>query len=280
MPLTRLVYLILLIPAVVYGFEVRGMQNPESFIVDPATGIYYVSCVNGGSAARDNNGSIAKMDSANPINLDFIMGGKNHVELHAPKGLALSGNDLYVADIDVVQRFDKNTGHLLGTIDLKLVGAVFLNDVAADLKGNIYVSDSHANIIYKIDPERNFQVTILAKGLALENPNGLVYDPAFKRLIVATGGKGKILTVDMNGKTMLLVNKQFKSLNGIDFDRQGNLLVSSSIEGKIYRIKQYSVAEVIKENIHTPSDISFDYKNNQVLIPSFGGNIVFTHPLD
>ena len=79
---------------------------------------------------------------------------------------------------------------------------------------------------------------------------------------------------------MLLVNKQFKNLNGIDFDRKKNLLVSSFSEGKIYRIKNYSTVEVIKENILTPADISFDYKNNQILIPSFGGNLVFTNPLE
>lgn len=281
MRIARLVYLVLLVPAAAFGFEVRGMQAPESFIVDPATGVYYVSNVNGAPTVKDNNGFIAKIDpSGKLLALDFIVGGKDQVELHAPKGLAISGNDLYVTDIDVVQRFDKNTGHLVGTIDLKQVGAVFLNDITVDTKGNIYISDTHANIIYQVDPAKNFKVTILAKGEGLENPNGLLYDPTRKRLIVATWGTGKILSVDMNGKIMVLVNKQFKNLDGIDFDSRGNLIVSSFTEGKIYRIKNYSTVEVVKEHMLTPADISFDQKNKLILIPSFEGNLVFTHPLN
>lgn len=281
MLMARLVLLVLLIPAVSYGFEVRGLRTPESFIVDPATGVYYISNVNGEPKAKDNNGFIARLDpSGKPIDLEFIKAGKNQVELNAPKGLAISGNELFVADIDVVHRFDKNTGLLLGTIDLKLIGAVFLNDVAADPNGNIFVSDTFGNLIFQIDPKKKYQASILAKGPLLENPNGLVYDPVFKRLDVATWGTGRILGVDMNGKVVVLGTKQFKNLDGIDFDRKGNLIVSDFTDGKIYRIKNYSTVEIIKENLLTPADISFDYKNNQILVPSFDGNLAFTHPLD
>ena len=279
MPIVSLICLLLLFPAVGYGFEARGMQTPESIIVDPATGIYYVSNINGDPSAKNNAGFIAKLGpSGKPIDLNFIMGGKDQVDLNAPKGMAISGKDLYVADIDVVQRFDKNTGYLLGTIDLKLIGALSLKDVAVDPKGNIYVSDPKGNAIYQIAPARSFQITIFAKGPKLENPNGLVYDPTFKRLLV--WGSGKILSIDMNGKPMILVNKQFSDLDGICFDRNGNLLASSFAEGKIYRIKKHSIVEVIKEHILTPAGISFDYKNNQILIPSLRGNLVFTHPLE
>lgn len=279
--LIRLLCFFLLFPVVGYSFEARGMHNPESFIVDPATGIYYISNVNGASAAKDNNGFISKLDSSGQmLDLTFIAGGRDQVVLNAPKGLAILGNDLYVADIDMVQRFDKNTGHLLGTIDLKHVGAGFLRAVAADAKGNIFVSDTNGDMIFQIVPARNFQVTILAKGTHLGNPGGLVYDPVSKRLIAAAQGSGKILSVDMNGKTMILFNGELKGLDGIDFDRNGNLLASSFTEGKIYRIKKYSTVEVIRENIITPAGISFDYKNNQILVPSFNGNLVFTHLLE
>jgi DNA-binding beta-propeller fold protein YncE len=281
MLMARLVFLVLLIPVPGHAFELRGLSTPESFIVDPATGIYYISNVNGEPKAKDNNGFIVKADpSGKPIDLEFIKGGKNQVELNAPKGLAISGNDLFVSDIDVVHRFDKSTGQLLGTIDLKLIGAVFLNDVVADPNGNIFVSDTFGNFIFRIDTKRNYQVSILSKGPLLENPNGLAYDPVFKRLVVVTWGTGRILLVDMNGKLSMLGIKPFKNLDGIDFDRKGNIIVSDFTDGKIYRIKNLSTVELIKENLLTPADISFDYKNNQILVPSFDGNLVFTQPLD
>lgn len=274
-------FVLLLFPAASYGFRLDGLRTPESFIVDPATGIYYVSNVNGAPREKDNNGFISKIDpSGKPIDLQFIAGGKNQVELNAPKGLAIAGRNLYVTDIDAVRRFDPDTGRLLGTIDFKAAGGVFLNDLAVDTDGKLYVSDTFGNAIFKIDPANNFQVTIVSKNPALGNPNGLVYDAPRQRLIVVTWGTGKILSVDMNGKIAQIVNESFKNLDGIDFDREGNLIVSSFSDGKIYRIKKFSKVEVLKENIVTPADISFDYKNNQVLVPSFDGNIIFTFPLE
>src|SRR5256886_13499427 len=46
-------------------------------------------------------------------NLKFIEGGHNGVTLHAPKGLALLGDTLWVADIDVVRaRSEEHTSEL------------------------------------------------------------------------------------------------------------------------------------------------------------------------
>lgn len=281
MRIEKLIYLVLLFPTIVYGFDLGGMQNPGSFIVDPETGNYFVSNVNGEPAAKDNKGFIAKLDPAGKlINLNFITGGEDQVELHAPKGMSIFGDELYVADIDVVQRFDKNTGHPRGTIDLKFIGAAFLSGLTVDTRGNIYVSDATNNVIYQIDPKNSFQVTVLSKGVALGNPHNMAYDTTFKRLVVASWSGGRILSVNMSGKILILVNRQFKNLDGVDFDRNGNLLVSSFTEGKIYRIKNFSAVEVVKENILTPAGISFDRKNNQILIPSYDGNQVFTHPLN
>jgi hypothetical protein len=119
-------FLVLFLP-VAQAFELRGMDRPASFIVDPSTGTHYVSNVVGSSKAKDNSAFIAKIDAEGKlIDRDFIRSGRNGVTLNAPKGLAISGNDLYVADIDAVRRFDKNSGKLLGVVDLKLLGAKYL----------------------------------------------------------------------------------------------------------------------------------------------------------
>ncbi|MBI4715890.1 MAG: hypothetical protein HY760_08145, partial [Nitrospirae bacterium] len=74
--------------------------------------------------------------------LRFVEGGKSGVTLHAPKGLAVVGDVLYVTDIDAVRGFDKETGNVLHTIDLKKKGALFLNDLTVDDQGVLYVSDT------------------------------------------------------------------------------------------------------------------------------------------
>jgi sugar lactone lactonase YvrE len=275
------------------AFQVKGMEAPESFIVDPSTGVYYVSNISGEGGEKDNKAFIATIDPTGKlVDRDFIRSGKNGVHLNAPKGLAISGKNLYVTDIDVVHRFDLESGKPLGTIDFSILGARFLNDLAAGPDGLLFTSDSSGNTIYRIDTANNFQVTVLAKGKDLGIPNGLVYDAPHKRLLVATWETGKILGVDMQGKIIQVYKESFKHLDGIDFDREGNIIVSSlkkeerwfferwfSKTGKIYRIKNYSTVEVIKKGMVTPADISYDLKNHQVLVPSLKGNLVFTIPL-
>jgi DNA-binding beta-propeller fold protein YncE len=280
-PLTLLFTLLFLIlhTSFALAFQLRGMDNPDSFIVDPSTGVYYVSNVSGPLRIKDNNAFIAKIDPTGKlVDRDFILSGKKGVHLNAPKGLALSGNNLYVADLNGVRRFDKASGKPLGSIDLSLLGARFLNGLAVGPEGHLFVSDTTGNTIYRINPANNFQITILAKGPKLGNPKGLVYEVPHRRLLVATGS-GQLIAVDMQGNILLINKKQFKGLNGIDLDREGNIIVSSARAGTIYRILKYSTVEVIKKSMVTPMNISYDFRNHRVLVPSFKGNLVFTLPL-
>ncbi|QPJ65233.1 MAG: hypothetical protein G3M78_07450 [Candidatus Nitrohelix vancouverensis] len=262
------------------AFNVSGLKKPESFIIDPATGSYYISNVNGGARQKNNNGFITKLFPDGSIeNLNFIQSGRLGTTLHAPKGLAIVGERLYVTDIDRVCFFDKASGKFLGSIGLSIMGARFLNDIAADPEGNLYISDTHANIIFKLSRGQSYAASILAKGSRLRNPNGLVYDAARKRLLAAAYGSGEILSVANDGSIRPAVPGKMKRPDGMDFDRSGRLIVSSFSTGKIYLISDFSNMEILRENLVTPADISYDFRNNQVLVPSFNGNGAFTIPL-
>ena len=145
----------------------------SGFIVDPASGTHYVSNVVGSPRAKDGIAYIAKIDSqGNFIDRHFIGSGKNGITLNAPKGLAISGDDLYVADIDAVRRFDKNSGKLSGTIDLALLGAKFLNGIAISPEGQLFVSDTMANVIFKIDLKKIIRSRFWQAGRGLATPTG------------------------------------------------------------------------------------------------------------
>lgn len=277
--LTVLFFISCLSPA--QAFQLLGMDGPASFITDPATGVYYVSNVAGAPRAKNKKGFIAKIDGEGKlIDRDFIRSGRNGVTLNAPKGLAISGNDLYVADIDAVRRFDKSSGKLLGVIDFAFLGAKFLNGLALGPEGQLFVSDTIGNVIFKIDPANNNQVTVLARGPGLGHPNGMVYENRHQRLLVTPSNSKKIIAVDMSGQLLTVYRGVFKDLDGIDLDGQGNIIVSDFGAGKIYRIKKYSSVEVLRKNMVTPAGISFDARNNRVLVPSFEGDIVFTFSPD
>lgn len=124
-------------PTVVQG----GFQTPESVLYDPRADVYLVSNINGNPTGTDGNGFISRVSPAGRIlALRWIDGTKQGVRLNAPKGMALFGTTLYVADITAVRMFDRSTGRFKGSIDV--MGSTFLNDLAAGSDGSIYASDS------------------------------------------------------------------------------------------------------------------------------------------
>ena len=267
--------LFLILPA--EAFRVDGLKTPQSFIVDPALGNYFISNINGNPVSRDNNGFIMKLDRSGKILLS-IHGGSPQITLHAPDGLALRGNNLYVTDIDSLRWFDKNSGKPLGNIDFTGIGVKRLRGLAFDDESNLYVSDVLANAIYKIETGNDHKISIFKKDNRLGNPSGMVYDSVRKRLIVVTRANGKILAVEMDGKISPVIQKTFKNLHGIDWGREDDLVVSDESAGKVYRIKKFSRTEIVRENILTPAGISFDYARNLILVPSSKGNLAFTIP--
>jgi len=87
-----------------YAAQITGLEGPNSFVGDQQGKEFFISNVNGEPDARDNNGFITKVDAEGKVlNLKFIQGGIVDVMLHAPKGLAVVDQTLYVADLDQVK---------------------------------------------------------------------------------------------------------------------------------------------------------------------------------
>ena len=133
-----------------------GFVAPEAVRYDPDQDVYFVGNWGTGSAsATDNNGYISRMKPDGQIeNLRFIAGGTNSVVLHAPRGMYIVGDTLWVADADAVRGFNRRTGEKLANIDFSAFDRGFLNDVAADATGTVYVTDTGRNKVYKVQGER------------------------------------------------------------------------------------------------------------------------------
>src|SRR5207245_6256953 len=120
--------------------KLTGFQTPESVLYDPDQDVYFVSNINGQPTAADDNGFISRINPDTLQNdLKWIDAAKPDIILNAPKGMAILGDDLYVADLSVVRKFDRKTGKPKGEIPIP--GSTFLNDVASDGKA-VYVSDT------------------------------------------------------------------------------------------------------------------------------------------
>jgi len=109
----------------------QGLQTPESVLWDPQQDVYFISNINGPALAVDNNGYISRVNpDTMQVDVKWIEGGKPGVTLDAPKGMAIVGDTLYVADITSVRKFDRKSGAPKG--DIKIPGSTFLNDLAGD----------------------------------------------------------------------------------------------------------------------------------------------------
>ena len=87
--------------------ETGGLQTPESVRYDPDLDVFYVSNINGNPMQHDGNGfiTVVRADSTGAPTKVLVEGGKAGAKLDAPKGLALQGDTLWVADIDHLRAF-------------------------------------------------------------------------------------------------------------------------------------------------------------------------------
>lgn len=263
---------------------VEGFLTPESVLHDAVQDIYFVSNINGSPTAKDNNGFISRVRPDGAIeNLKFAEGGHNGVVLNAPKGLALRGDTLWVADIDVVRSFDAKTGAPRDTLSLAGLGAVFLNDIATAPTGALYITDTGIRFddvgnvlhpgpdrIFRLAPDR--QVTVAVRGDTLGRPNGITLDSVGKRFIVVQFGGRAVLSWKPGDKAPTVIAKGPGGYDGVEI--AGNrILVSSWSDSTVSSYESGQEVKVIT-GVPSPADIGYDAKRRRVLIPIFTGNRV------
>src|SRR5690349_3801085 len=79
----------------------------ESTLYDPSGNIIYTSNIEGDASKKDGKGSIGKLKpDGTVINARWVNG------LNAPKGMALLGGKLYVADIDELVEINLSDGKI------------------------------------------------------------------------------------------------------------------------------------------------------------------------
>lgn len=258
--------------------QITGLESPNSFVGDQQGKEYFISNINGEPDARDNNGFITKLDTEGKVTkLRFIQGGVADVLLHAPKGLALVGQTLYVADLDQLKGFDRTTGKLTVSISFPAPApahSVSLTDVTLGPNGLLYASDQAANSIYRIEPAANHRVSLLIHDDRLAGPTGIAVHPKTNHLIAVSWEKGKILEITPDGHLTELepngfFTGRFQNLSGVDFDRWGNMYVSDFTKGKIWRMTRDNRFQVIAEYLFSPADISIDRASNLILVPYY-----------
>ena len=143
--------------------------------------------------------------------------------------------------------FDARTGARTNYVNL---GALrpgqdhFANDIAVDLLGNAYVTDSYSPIIYKVTVQG--QVSVFYEDNSLDAPagkfsfNGIVFHPAGYLLVNHTT-LGKIFKLSVGGTgmptaTVVAISQSLAGADGMMLHDPKTLLVVANIQGKVLRL--------------------------------------------
>jgi sugar lactone lactonase YvrE len=258
----------------------RGFATPESVLHDPLTDVYFVSNINGSPLAADDNGFISLLaPDGELMALKAIDGAADSVTLNAPKGMAVAGDFLYVADLTTLRRFDRRTLGPRGEIPIP--GATFLNDVAAGDDGSVYFTDSGlkagpngfvasgTDAIYRLTPAGKLDT--LARGDDLGRPNGIAVSG--DSVWVVSFGSGELYRI-AGGRKTDVVKLPKGSLDGLIL-LNGTAIVSSWDGQALFRGHPGGSFAAILSPVPAPADIGFDADRYRLLVPLFEKNEVW-----
>ncbi len=258
-----------------------GFETPESVLYDEEAGVYLVSNVNGGPLDHDDNGFISRVDPDGTVKeLRWVDAqAREDVRLDAPKGMVLKGDTLFVADIDTVRAFQRETGDPLTA--RAVPGATFLNDMAAGPDGTVYVSDSGAGsdsagsgagAIWAMESTGPREVV---SGAGLARPNGITV--AADTLFYVTMAAAELRRVPTAGGAApeVVATLPGGQLDGLVRLDDGSFLISSWEAQAVFRVRESGGApERVVDDVPSPAGIGWDGRRSRVLIPIFTGDRV------
>ena len=241
--------------------------QPESVLFDHDRDLLFVSNINGGPTEKNGQGFISTVGLDGRIaKLHWLDG------LNAPKGMARIGKRLFVSDIDALVEIDIEAERIVARYPAS--DARFLNDLAADDEGRVYVSDMMTNRIYRLEDGR-FEPWVDSPRLA--GPNGLAIVGA--NLYVGCWGAmeadfstkvpGHVLRISLLDRqiTDFGADRPVGNLDGIEAFDDGSLLASDWMAGGLMRIAADGHVERLDPLAQGSADIGYDPGSRTVWVP-------------
>jgi len=272
-------------PNVPVAVVAEGLQTPESVLWDATRQVWYISNINGNPPEKDDNGYILRVgpDGQKIDSLPFINGGDADVTLHAPKGMALQGDTLWVADIDAVRGFNVTSGTEIVSIDLAPMKATFLNDVAVGNDGAIYITDS--GIAFGADgsvshpgKSRVFVVRNRAASEAVVLPkesaaNGIIWDAARNAWMIVGYNSPNIFSWVPGAKETTVLGTGPGGADGLVILTDGRAVYSSWADSSL-TVFSNGQSSTLRKGLPAPADLGYDAARNLIAVPLFMGNRV------
>lgn len=261
---------------------IEGFDSPESVTYDPELDVYYVSSMRLFGSLKDDNGFISRIEAGDPRRGSVLVeGGANGVTLHAPKGIAIHGDTLWVADIDVLRGFHRVTGAPLATIDLAAHRPTLLNDVAIGPNGTIRITDTGIvmapwGTVYDTTGDRHFSVgpgraiTVAPAGAPYPKPNGITWDDHGRRWLVVTFEQFRSALYAMadGDSVRTSLAEGAGRWDGVEALADGRILLSSWSDSSIHLLDSAGAEpRQLVRGVPEPADIGIDTRRRRIAIP-------------
>ncbi len=247
--------------------KISGLKMPES-VVQATDGRVFVSEINGFGV--DGDGQISVIE-AGQVKL-FAKG------LDDPKGLAIIGQTLYVADNKRILKLalsgpKQGQAEVFAATTAFPVTPLFLNDLEADLAGNLYVSDSgdlkgKGGAVYQINAQG--QVRLLINGQQdnrILAPNGLLMDDTGDVLMVVDFASGILYSYNLATKQLLDIADGFGGGDGVVHHANGSMFVSDWKNGKVFRLDMNGEVTPLAATYQSAADIALTKDEKVLMVP-------------
>ncbi len=234
-------------------------NSPESVTYDTVSSRYFISNTSSSKIVqRDRNGVVT----------DFVtVGGSIH-------GVTVHNNKIYVCNGTRVRGYDLMTG--AEVMNVLITGSAFLNDLAADANGMLYISDFNGKRIYKLNT--NTQEYWIYVANTANTPNGVYVDAQRNRLLLCCwGSNAPVRQVNFADSVITtLITTPYSNCDGISMDRNNNVYISTwGIQSVVkYDINFTAPAAVVTSGLSNPADIFVNKKTDTLAIPNAGNSTV------
>jgi len=226
-------------------WQVNNFDQPESVAVNSKEKAIYVSNINGQPTELNGKGYISKLDmNGNVINKHWL---KN---LDAPKGMAVHGDNLYIADMQQVHQVSISQARIVKQFKVK--EAKMLNDITISDDGTVYISDLLGGGVYRIADNK---ISLWFDHAELNHTNGLLWKQG--EILIATWGlgmnddfttqtAGSIYTLNIKSPVLVKVKgaDQLGNLDGL-VQYNNAIYVSDWMTGAMFKIEGGKSSEVI-----------------------------------
>lgn len=238
-----------------------GFASPRAVVHDARADVYLIL------DAGPDGGSVARAEPGGRVDREWIRHGKDGVELRAPRGLAIAGDLLHVADETAVRSFDRASGESRGSIPIP--GSARLEDLSVAPDGELWLVDSGTGepgsaAVFAVAVDGTVRTVL--QGGALLAPSGI--EASATGALIVDRQNGVFAQVDRGGRCNVLIRAPEPGLEGLVRVGEGRWLTASAAGKCLYTFDVKGAIGAIEwPELAAPDAPAVDAVRQRLLVP-------------